>query len=91
MDENRLERDINGDGNFEIITMTLQEHKNYNYWLFNVYNFINNDLICVNVQRNYPIMIQYLFRDNFKETTNISRDEIKEYGLRKPKQMLMEK
>ena len=91
MDENRLERDINGDGNFEIITMTLQEHKNHNYWLFNVYNFINNDLICVNVQRNYPIMIQYLFRDNFKETTNISRDEIKEYGLRKPKQMLMEK
>ena len=91
MDENRLERDINGDGNFEIITMTLQEHKNHNYWLFNVYNFINNDLICVNVQRNYPIMIQYLFRDNFKETTNISRDEIKEYGLRKPEQMLMEK
>ena len=91
MDGNRLEKDLNGDGNFEIITMTLQEHKNHNYWLFNVYNFVNNDLICVNKKLNYPIMIQYLFRNNFKETTKITRQEIKKYELKKPAEILIEK
>lgn len=85
MNENRLERDINKDGNFEIITMTLQEHKNHNYWLFNVYNYANDDLVCVNDKINYPIMIQYLYRDNFKTTTKISKQTMKRYEPKNPK------
>ena len=91
MDGNRIERDLNGDGNFEIITMTLQEHKNHNYWLFNVYNFVNDKLICVNNKTNYPIMIQYLFRDNYKVTTKITRKDMQKYEIKKPEEILTDK
>ena len=91
MDENRLERDINNDGNFEIITMTLQRHKNHNYWLFNVYNYENNDFVCINREINYPIMTQLLFHDNFKITTKISRQIMKKYGLKTPKEIHIDK
>jgi hypothetical protein len=87
MDGNRIERDLNGDGNFEIIIMTLQEHKKHNYWLFNVYNFVNNKLICVNNKTNYPIMIQYLFRDNYKVTTKITRNDMQKYEIKKPEEI----
>jgi len=90
MDGNRIERDLNGDGKFEIITMTLQEHKNHNYWLFNVYNFVNDKLICVNNKTNYPIMIQYLFRDNYKVTTKITRNDIQKYEIKKPEEILID-
>jgi len=91
MGENRMERDLNGDGNFEIITMTMLEHKNHNYWLFNVYNFVNDDLKCVNNKINYPIMIQYLFRENFKETTKITRENMQKYEIKKPAEILIDK
>ena len=87
--ENTTERDLNGDGNFEIITMTLQNHKNHNYWLFNLYNFVKNDLVCVNRKMNYPIMVQYLFRDNYKVTKKMTRKEMKKYELKKPKELLI--
>ena len=89
--ENMTERDLNGDGNFEIITMTLQNHKNHNYWLFNLYNFVNGNLVCVNKQMNYPIMIQYLLTDNFKVTKKLTRKEMKNYELIKPKEFLIDK
>jgi hypothetical protein len=91
MDGNRMERDLNGDGNFEIITMTLEGHKNHNYWLFNVYNFVNDNLICVNNKINYPIMIQYFFRDNYKVTTKITRKDMQKYEIKKPEEILIEK
>jgi len=91
MDGNRIERDLNGDGNFEIITMTLQEHRNHNYWLFNVYNFVNDNLICINNKINYPIMIQFLFRENYKITTKITRKEMQKYEIQKPEEILIEK
>ena len=91
MNENQIERDINGDGNFEIITMTLQDHINHNYWLFNVYNFVNDDLKCMNDKLNYPIMIQYLNRDNYKISTKLTRQEMKKYQLKKPEGILIEK
>lgn len=91
MDGNRMERDLNGDGNFEIITMTLQEHKNHNYWLFNVYNFMNDNLTCVNNKINYPIMIQYLFRDIYKVTTKITRKDTQKYEIKKPEEILIDK
>ena len=88
--ENMTERDLNGDGNFEIITMTLQNHKNHNYWLFNLYNFVNGNLVCVNDKMNYPIMVQYLFKDNYKVTTKLTRKEMKKYELKKPKELLVD-
>ena len=91
IDGNRLERDINNDGKFEIITMTLQNHKNHNYWLFNVYNFENDSLICVNKNINYPIMIPFLFRNNFKISTKITREEMLKYELKLPESFSISK
>ncbi len=88
--ENMTERDIDCDGNFEIITMTLQNHKNHNYWLFNLFNFVNGDLVCVNGKVNYPIMVQYLFRDNYKVTKKLTRKEMKKYELNKPNGLLID-
>lgn len=88
--ENMTERDLNGDGNFEIITMSLQNHKNHNYWLFNLYNFVNENLVCVNDKMNYPIMIQYLFKDNYKVTKKLTRKEMRKYELKKPEELLIE-
>ncbi len=80
----RLERDLDGDGNFEIITMTLNHYKNHNYWTFNLYNFINGDLVCVNDKFDYPIMIQYLYRMNYKVTDKITKAIMKTFSLDKP-------
>ena len=88
---NMIERDLNDDGNFEIITMTLQNHNNHNYWLFNLYNFMNENLVCVNNKMNYPIMVQYLHRDNYKVTKKLTRKEMKKYELKQPEELLIEK
>jgi len=88
--ENMTERDLNGDGNFEIITMTLQNHKNHNYWLFNLYNFVNGNLVCVNDKMNYPIMVQFLFKDNYKVTNKLTKKEMKKYELKKPNELLID-
>lgn len=82
--ENAIERDLDGDGNFEIITKTLQHHKNHNYWLFNLYNFENNKMVCVNGKMKYPIMVAYLFKDNYKITTKLSYKEVKKYEIKQP-------
>jgi len=88
---NMVERDFDGDGNFEIITTTLQSHKNHNFWLFNLYNFVKGNLVCVNKKMNYPIMIQYLYKENYKVTKKLTRKEMKKYELIKPKNIKIEK
>ena len=80
----RLERDLNGDGNFEIITMTLNGYESHNYWTFNLYNFTNDDLICVNDKFDYPIMIQFLFKKNYKVTDKITKKKMKTFSMEKP-------
>ncbi len=80
----RLERDLNGDKNFEIITMDLQGYQNHNYWTFNIYNYVKGTLINVNDKYNYPIMIQHLYRDNYKITDKISRKTMKQFSLPLP-------
>jgi len=86
MSPNRQERDLNGDGNFEIITMNLVGVEDHNYWTFNVFSFNGEDLINVNSSYNYPIMIQYLFRDNYEITKKISREKMKEFALDTPEE-----
>lgn len=86
MDRNRPERDFNGDGNYEIITMTLMGYQNHSYWLFNLFNFKNNDLVNVNDKYSYPILIQFLYRDNYKITNKMSRQKMKEFAHKKPEE-----
>jgi hypothetical protein len=76
----RQERDFNGDYNYEIITMSLKRFENHNYWVFNLYNFIKGDLVCVNNKFDYPIMIQYLDKDNYRITNKISKMKMKEFS-----------
>lgn len=65
-DMNRRERDMDGDGNYEIITMAVQYHKEHNYWTFNIYNIAETGLVNRSKRFGYPIMVQYLNRQNFR-------------------------
>jgi hypothetical protein len=84
--DNRSERDFNNDGNYEIITTSLINYGNHSYWVYNLYNFKNNDLVNVNNKYNYPILIQFLNRENFKITDKISRQKMKDYASAEPEQ-----
>jgi hypothetical protein len=81
---NRPERDIDGDGNLEIITQTFQNYGDHNYWVFNLYNFNGSGLVNVNQKANYPIMVQLLYRNNYKVTDKISRAKMKQFERRLP-------
>jgi hypothetical protein len=78
--QNRLERDFDGDGNFEIIVQRLQSFGDHNYFLFNLYNYKNGQLVNVNNKANYPIMVQLLYRQNYTITNKISRKKMKEFS-----------
>jgi len=82
--ESRPERDFDNDGNFEIITKTLENYNEHNYWTFNLYVFQNGTLVNVNDKFNYPIMIQYLFKENYKVTDKISKEKMKTFARALP-------
>lgn len=82
--EMRNERDFNNDENYEIITMNMESYKNHNYWTFNVFNFDNDTFVNVNSTYNYPIMIQYLNRDNYSITKNLSSQQMKKFERKLP-------
>jgi hypothetical protein len=82
--KHRAERDFDGDANYEIITMTLTYYQQHSYWLYNLFNYRDNSLVSVNSKHDYPIMIQYLYRDNYKVTTKISRDKMKSFAIKLP-------
>jgi hypothetical protein len=84
--ENRIERDFNGDGNFEIITMQLMNYNNHSYWNFNLFNFINDDITNVNSKYNYPILIQFLHKETFEITEKITRQKMKDFTLKVPEE-----
>lgn len=81
---NRNERDFDGDGNFEIITMKLSSYQNHNYWNFNLFNLVKGKLVNVNKKHNYPILVQFLDKENFKITDKISRQKMKNFALNLP-------
>jgi hypothetical protein len=78
------ERDLNGDGNFEIVATSLDNYQGHNYWTFNVYRFDNGRLRCVNDEFGYPIMVQYLYRRNYEVTNRISKEKMKDFGKKLP-------
>ena len=84
MISNRPERDVDGDGNYEIITMNLTGYERHNYWNFNLFEFDGKNLINANKKEDYPILIQYLYRKNYKITDKISRAKMKEFALELP-------
>jgi hypothetical protein len=86
MNGNRPERDLNADGNYDIITMTLVSYQDHSYWLFNLFNFKNFDLVSVNDKYNYPILIQFLYRDNYKITNKVPGQKVKEFAHKKPEE-----
>jgi hypothetical protein len=84
MEANRPERDFDSDNQFEIITMDLKPYQNHNYWTFNIYNYENGSLINKNEKYGYPIVVQYLYKKNFKVTNKIPIDKMKSFGENKP-------
>ncbi len=80
----RPERDFDGDGNYEIITMSLQNYEDHNFWTFNLFNFMDGDLVNVDNRHDYPIMIQYLYRENYEITNRISRVKMRSFSVEKP-------
>ncbi|HEY0652846.1 MAG TPA: hypothetical protein VGD65_06950 [Chryseosolibacter sp.] len=78
------ERDFNNDGNYEIITMTLNHHENHSYWTFNLYNYKDNTFQSANTLYDYPIMIQYLYRPNYQITKKLTRAEMRMYSQKEP-------
>ena len=85
VDCNRKEYDFDNDGNYEIITMNLNNFENHNYWTFNIFEFNDEILKNVNYKANYPIMVQFLYRENYKITDKIDRNKMKIYELKSPK------
>ena len=86
MDENnRVERDFDGDNNYEILTMTITGYKNHNYWLYNLFDYYSDGLINVNAKNEYPIMIQFLNHHNYQITDKITRQQMKIFSLPLPK------
>ena len=81
---NHTEKDFDNDGNFEIITKSIDSYENHSYWVFNIYNYIDGKLICVNEKYNYPIMVQYLNKENYKITNKISRQKMKDFEKKTP-------
>lgn len=81
---NRAERDFDSDGKYEIITMSLNGHENHNYWTFNIFEYNGDQLINANYKDNYPIMVQFLYRENFQITDKINRAKMKEFEQELP-------
>jgi hypothetical protein len=80
-----VERDMNKDGNYEIIGDVLTRYKGHSYWTFNLYNYSKKGkLLNVNQILNYPILVQYLNRDNYQITNKLSRKEMKFFTLSYP-------
>lgn len=78
-DENREERDVDNDGNFEIITMNLEHINKHNYWVFNAFEYRKGSFKNVNYKINYPILIQYKHKRNYNITEHMNRSQMKLY------------
>lgn len=84
IEQNRPERDLDGDGNFEILTMALNRVDNHNYWTFQIYEYTEHGLVNSNKKYDYPIMIQFLYRENYAITDHFGRDKMKEFDTTEP-------
>ena len=67
----RIERDMDNDGKYITICMELENFKKHNYWTYNLYKFSGDSLIGVSDRFDYPVMIQFLNRTNYKPASEI--------------------
>jgi len=70
------ERDFSGDHHYEIIGMDLDHYANHSYWVFDIYGWEGNRLVNEGKRYNYPILIQYLFTENYRITRLIPREKM---------------
>lgn len=82
--QNRLERDLDGDGVYEIVVCSFQNYKKHNYLLYNLYHLQGNKLVNVNRNFDYPIMIQLLYGDNYSITKHLTRMQMKQFERKLP-------
>ncbi len=78
------EVDMNGDKNYEIIGCYLARTNGHSYWTFDLYNYVGGRLINVSARYRYPIMVQYLNRDNFTVTKHFTRAEMRKFSQPRP-------
>jgi hypothetical protein len=78
------ERDLDGDGNCEIIASHHEYYKDHSYWVFNVYRYDGDQLRCVNNEFHYPILVQMLYRMNYQITDKVTRMEMKKFERKVP-------
>lgn len=81
------ERDLNNDGRYEIITQHYLQHtlSNQAYWVFDLFNFSNGKLVNVSAANNYPILVQFLYRDNYKITSHFTRRQMRKFSIKAPR------
>lgn len=78
--ENKIERDMDADGKYEIITKSLVTYKNHSYWVYNIFNISNYGLTNANKVFDYPIMIRFLHKKNNQISRRIPRKSIKSFS-----------
>ncbi len=78
-EEHREERDIDKDGNYEILTMNLEYINGHSYWVFNAFEYANENLKNVNHKVDYPMVIQYKHKRNYKTINHLDGVRIKAY------------
>ncbi|MBE9585193.1 hypothetical protein IM792_12100 [Mucilaginibacter sp. JRF] len=79
-----IERDLNGDGCFEIVTQHYLLQNNHSYWVFDMFNFRDGKFVNVSAENNCPILVQLLYRDNYKITRHFSRKQMRKFSFKKP-------
>ncbi|WP_439505468.1 FG-GAP repeat domain-containing protein [Sediminibacterium sp.] len=58
------EYDLNGDGLPEIIGCSSTNYNGHNYWVFNLYNWVNGTLVSVSKTYEYPLWTAVDFKTN---------------------------
>ncbi|MBE9585192.1 hypothetical protein IM792_12095 [Mucilaginibacter sp. JRF] len=79
-----IERDLNGDGCFDIVTQHYLLQNNHSYWVFDMFNFRDGKFVNVSAENNYPILVQLLYRDNYKITNHFTRKQMRKFSFKKP-------
>ncbi|WP_074409601.1 MULTISPECIES: hypothetical protein [Aquimarina] len=78
-EKHRSERDVDNDGNYEIITMNLEQSNGHSYWAFNVFEYADGNLRNVNDKVGYPMVVQYTYKRNYEITQHMSTLQMKKY------------
>lgn len=67
---------------YEIVCQSLAEYKGHNYWLFDLYNVENGQLVNVSRKYGYPIAVPYLLKETFTPTNKILKSELSKLSLK---------